>query len=365
MDPSDAMPDNESPRIMKEQTESGYVVIPYSGDQFRDFIKSLLGSPQSITRSIDVPFEIDAQDIRSLNDLIMQRVTQQNHGILAQFVSRTGLSDGSAIEMQSIEQFLSYNEIRPVATRSVTLQWIFLIQFQDKEIPERQTLKVSFYIDSPGLNLNPDGSEENRLYRRLRMSDTGLISFRIEHTARTWGADIEALLSHHLKSFVKSESKLKTFLINNRSRVGPVVAGSIIFSSVIGVILTTIDFTARQVAEAKAVSESNPGSSLGALSQKVNYLASYLSSGIWPHYFMNVIIFLILTFLLAESLSYWASFSAGIRIPSFILLSRYDDRRKKEHAIRMSNKVRSIIGSIVVALFLGVLSNVVFNLLFR
>lgn len=53
-----------------EQTEEGYVVLPFNEDGFRDFIKSLLGSPQTIGKSIYGAFEIEVADIRNLHQLI-------------------------------------------------------------------------------------------------------------------------------------------------------------------------------------------------------------------------------------------------------------------------------------------------------
>src|SRR5215208_6114160 len=93
-----------------EQVEAGYVMLPYDEAQFKDFIKSLLGSPQTVGKTIRGIFEIEMNDIRNLYQLILQRVTQQNDGILAQFKAKIVFSDNSSVEINNIEELLTYNE---------------------------------------------------------------------------------------------------------------------------------------------------------------------------------------------------------------------------------------------------------------
>jgi hypothetical protein len=45
----------------------------------------------------------------------MQRVSQQNDGVLIQFKSKIVYSDNSSVELTSIDELLTYNEIRPGA----------------------------------------------------------------------------------------------------------------------------------------------------------------------------------------------------------------------------------------------------------
>ena len=40
-----------------EMVEEGYAILPFNEGQFRDFIKSLLGSPQSISKSFEGAFQ--------------------------------------------------------------------------------------------------------------------------------------------------------------------------------------------------------------------------------------------------------------------------------------------------------------------
>jgi len=95
--------------------EEGFVVFPYNKEQLRDFITSLLGSPQTIGKAFRGEFEINLDDLRNLHQLIMQRVSQQNDGVLIQFKSKIVYSDNSSVELTSIDELLTYNEIRPGA----------------------------------------------------------------------------------------------------------------------------------------------------------------------------------------------------------------------------------------------------------
>src|ERR1051325_7012211 len=94
--------------------ESGFLRLPLDQDQFKDFIKGLLGRPQTISRQIAGPFDIEFTDIQSLDQLLWQRISQQNGGALVQFNGRLVFNDNSTVELNSLNELTSYNEVRPV-----------------------------------------------------------------------------------------------------------------------------------------------------------------------------------------------------------------------------------------------------------
>jgi hypothetical protein len=88
-----------------------------------------------------------------------------------------------------LEDFLRYIEVRPIASIAAHLSWIFLVRFQDRNVPERQQIDVSVIAEASGQSFRHVTSGEHLLLRpRLK----GVIKYPIAHTARTWGSDNEA-----------------------------------------------------------------------------------------------------------------------------------------------------------------------------
>ena len=138
-----ARPNENRPKQITS-VEEGFVVLPMTGDQFKEFVKSLLGNPQTISKNFAGSFDIEPADVRNLYHLILQRITQQNDGILASFSGKFVFSDDSTVELNSIEELLTYNEVRPITSRALHLTWSFMVRFQDKKTPEKQRIQISF-----------------------------------------------------------------------------------------------------------------------------------------------------------------------------------------------------------------------------
>ena len=204
----------------------GQVILPFDEEHFKSFISGLLGHPQSISRTISGTFAIEIEDLKNLYYLIIQRVAQQNNGILLRFLTIIVFSDNSSVELNSLEALMTYNEVRPVIPRGLHMTWDFLVRFQDKEVAEKQSIDISFLtIDYERrklgrLFLDQANAHFGALYytklSEMPSTGQGFANFRIEHTARTWGADLEALLSNHLNTLITEGSKLRVFLSKHR-----------------------------------------------------------------------------------------------------------------------------------------------------
>ena len=120
------------------------VVLPCGPEEFREFISGLLGKPQTINKGFRGSFEIQKQDIENLHHLIIQRVTQQNEATLIQFTARIIFDDHSSVLLNSLSDFLHYNEVRPISSTDVHLTWSFLVRFLDRDAPEKQDIEISF-----------------------------------------------------------------------------------------------------------------------------------------------------------------------------------------------------------------------------
>lgn len=200
------------------------VLLPCEPDQFRDFISGLLGKPQVIGRLIRGPFNIERNDIENLHHLIDQRVSSQNDATLIQFTGRIVFNDKSSVLLNSFVDFMSYKEVKPLISNSVHLSWTYLIKFRNKSVPEKQQIDVSCIADHSRDTTFDDFEVTTLLFGRQfgRMHGSGNMVLRISHTDRTWGTDIEALLTGHLQTLVRVDSKLRQFVRKYSGSIGTI-----------------------------------------------------------------------------------------------------------------------------------------------
>lgn len=211
-------------------TNSDTLVIHMERAGFADFVKGLLGQPQTIENLYAGAFDIGKDAIENLFHLVDQRVSQQNQAHLIQFSIKIYYSDDSSVLLNSLTDFKSYREIRPQQSTSANLTWTYLIQFPDRQQPERQVIEL----------LIRTGDEFKRndyvlIGKSARRFSQGF-KLTIEHTARTWAADMENLFSHQIRSWIITEPWLKRTIYENSGWVGIISGG--LFGA-----LTAIGFT--------------------------------------------------------------------------------------------------------------------------
>jgi hypothetical protein len=118
------------------------VTLPCGEDEFRDFIRSLLGKPQSITNRFHGAFDLNKQDLEQFHHLLLQRLRQQNKVQLIMFTARIVYDDDSTVQLNDFDSFMTYNEIRPLISTAVHMSWEFLVAFEDRKAPEKQQVDV-------------------------------------------------------------------------------------------------------------------------------------------------------------------------------------------------------------------------------
>ena len=211
------------------------VILPCKPGEFGAFISGLLGKPQTITAAFFGVFEITQNDIENFYHLVKQRIDQQNDATILQFSVRMVFDDDSSVLLDSFDDFVQYNEVRPIASVAAHLSWTLLIRFPSKPAPEKQDIDVS--IVCSGRHFIPIFDNPVMIAHRLNSPSTGYISLRIRHTARTWGADIEALLGNHIRTLLKVRSKWNVFLTTHHEKIGAIAGPLILFAALGGGII--------------------------------------------------------------------------------------------------------------------------------
>lgn len=337
--------------------EQGYVVLPFNQDQFKQFITGLLGSPQSITKQISGSFNFDISDINNLYQLLLQRITQQNNGMLAKFSAVIVFSDNSLVEINSLPELLSYNETRPIVSDDIHLSWDYLIHFPDKPTPERQRIQISILTAYEG--------KSQKLLDDLKVKwkgyGAGVINFRIEYTARTWGTDIEALLTNHIKASLTEPSRIRKFFYDHDTLVGVlsilILWGTLLF----GAFASVRSFSQQQSLLVSRLLGSNVNSP-EEINSTLHQILSLVAEGSWAQHIFIVLIFLFIGGVLGVFLGAWVSrLSVWVGfVPSFLLLSKESVKERKKTLKNVRKNWWLFVSSFFINIALGVTSNYIF-----
>ena len=298
----------------KATRESYEITLPCEPNRFADFISSLLGRPQEIAKTKIKAYRIDKLVIENVYHLVDQRVTQQNSAKLIQFSVTVFFNDGSSVLLNSLEDFLHYNEVRPVISKRVLLHWSFLIQFPDRDAPEKQEIELQF----------GDGDRVETINIGFHTGTTLIphagAAFRIKHTARTWGGDIESLLDNHLDTIALEEGKGRKIVCDNSGWIG-LISGCLCFIVMLVAAYRVNDQSlSEKISHAQMLMASHGPDNLD---RKVNLIIDELSSGYWQKYTFGFGIYVFGSFIFALIF--------GITLGAFA-----DNRRKTQ--VRLTRK---------------------------
>lgn len=332
-------------------TPTGIVTLDCTPDDFRKFITSLLGKPQTITNRFIGGFDLKREDLAQFHFLLVQRLEEQNKASLVQFTARVIYHDGSTVLVNDFPVFETYNETKPLRSVAIHLSWVFLVQFENRKTPEKQEIDVS--IETQGVRTY---YEDDLIHHRMITSPDkqGIISFRINHTARSWASDIEALLSAHVKSLIPEVNKVRMILAQHEDKIGIAVFSLMVLGSVVSVLLVGNTIQASQSKESdKIVAISDVGHKFDALSKLI-------CSGDWSRFTVYGFSFLIIMVILSIAMGIWASSVADTRSPAFLTLTKKSEEFRKTSLEQVQNRLLLFLGSLTSGLLIGVSGNWLF-----
>lgn len=341
-------------------SENDIIEFKMGKKEFTSFIVDLLGKQQTISKIISGSFEIGLSDLCNIFNTINQRIEQQNKANLIQFRTKIIYDDESSVLLGSYDELNSYSEIKKLIPVSVHLEIEYLIQFQDKDKPERQEIEISFisnnfsqgrfivYDDVPFKLINRDG----------------IISLRIKHTARTWAADIESLISHVLSNLLKSESPIKKFIRKHRVKISSIVPLIFLLSIFICIYFTTNNYALIMKNNLSSNLNNIKGENIHIINKKLSYLGDFLASGQWSQYLFYSIIFIIISFITVIFLSFWISSSAHTKEPSLILITKEAEKYKEKLNNTLKKKWISFTFSLIISIGINVFANFLFYTFF-
>lgn len=350
------MPENPDNSLKPTVTYSGEntLLIPCEPKDFGRFISSLLGETQTIHRRVRGPYEVTKADVVNIFALVDQRLKRQNDSSLIEFSATTSYSDGSSIRVGSIGEFDRYGEVKPLISTDLTIQWKILVKFPHSNIPEKQEITVTFITWR-----DEDGDDSGAIENRWNDHYVDMIIVRLEHTDRTWGADIENMLVAHMGLLLKPDEKWRLF-----ARQQAVPISGLTGLTVIGTGIWAIGQAASIIQEKSVsvihASDKAVGSEISALTSKTDALSSLISMGMWEKFSLYSAGFLFATIAASAFITVTIWNFLRKRKRSYVLLTtRSVEQRDKEQKERKSNGY-TLAGYIIGSIILGVAGNYAF-----
>jgi hypothetical protein len=320
----------------------GELTLPFTQDQFIDFVSSLFGKPERTSRFIKGAFEIEVGDIRDLHFRIEDRIIQQNKGVLVQFSSKIFYDDNSSVLLNSFESFSNYTETKNAISTKIEISWQYLIIFPDRKAPEKQEINVYIITD----------------FDRPSFISEGFV-VEIEYTARTWATDIDLMLNEHIKTLMKlpgKRSKISQFLSSKSENVA-VVSGIIFFIlSVLGSFISANNFIAKKIESTDEFLSNNLD-----LDTKINFLVNYIAGGEVVRFYFFLAIFLLLMLVASIFTGIFVHEKANFKsLGGYILLTKTAYKKRDYDIQSERNNLRNFLLSIIFAICINILSNYIF-----
>jgi hypothetical protein len=159
------------------------------------------------------------------------------------------------------------------------------------------------------------------IHRIKRRGSTGVF-LSIRHTDRTWGTDLESLLTGHVNTLMKTPQPTEKFICEHSAQIGVTCCALVFLGAIVGVLWTFSSFVDSYQGKLKALSDAATHQADQLIISKIDFLLEVISSGAWPRLEFAAFGFLAVSFVIAISLGVWVGGKAENRPRSFILLSK-------------------------------------------
>ena len=339
---------------------SGQIVIPCDPAEFASFLADMLAKPQVIHKFFIGSFDIEFGHLLSLYHLINHRVVEQNGGQLVQFSATFSYDDQSSVTINNFRDFEHYNEVKHVETLQVTCSFEYLIQFHGRSHPEKQSIDVTFARKSMPSFLE-DADSPALVLRRLPLNESAIF-LRIKHTARSWGADMEALLSEHIKGLFRKEEGIKKWLGKHSTLIGSLFGGLVFVGGLITIGILTRFFvpqTSDGAALAEKIHDASSAATIG-----IPYILRNMNPHLSWDYLLPVSLFcVVISVVLAVFSTAVIDENLSKPFPTFLTFTKLDSDRKPIVLRRYRNSRLKALGTAITAVLYGCLGNYIFYLL--
>lgn len=331
----------------------GALVLPCSSDQFSAFVASLLGRPQELTGRRSGQYKVDKAEVMQLYHLITQRVAQQHNAKPLQFTARIQFDNGTSTLLNTVADFEAYHEVRSVQSIGLILSWTYVLQFPGAASPEKQEIEFAFVSEVPRLRISEAQSD-------VPDGQRGVVQYRIRHTARTWGADIEALLAHYIDNLIKPESSFRKFL---RTQSGPI--GLCFMVLMLAILIGGAGYVNSSVMDQQGALLAPALGPAVSPAEKLDGIIAFLSAGRDAVRSLYNTTFLILAVIGSVSAGAWVGVQAEKHPPADVILTKRSEEAHAKRQTAYDRSLRKLVISVGGALILAIAANAIYDYLVK
>lgn len=334
-----------------EKSIVGYVQFPLTQEGFSDFVSKLLGEPQRVKGTLEGAFIVDIHGVEKLYATIMQRVKQQNKADLIEFTSTIYFENETNITLTDIDGLTSYRNLEDLKVIRLELTWNFLIKFEDKEAPEKQTIRICFDI----------ASMIKRFKTRYIFMEGGIV-YEINYTARTWGIDIENLIRSAIKNTFIQKNKVREIISKIK------IPLSILLPTIIYIIIFGINSVFVNLYLDRSVQNIIEQVSKIELDNQFLFVAKYMASIPWYQFTTYNDLFLVLMLIVCIIFGVYLDdiLDNVLSDKSFIFLADADKTTIMQQVSKELNKQKAkYFVTLIANVICGVLSNFIFQAILR
>jgi len=180
-----------------------------------DLIQRSFKRPTEVEKVFIRPFVVSKNDIKNIYDLVEQRLENDNDKIISKIFSiDLLLTQENRKTFPTIEEFMSYNETKPIIPTTVSLNWKIVLNFNDPNNQlENEKQEISVLFSKPGFDFSND-EQPILIFKNRSIVGTSAIIISVETTNRIWALDFVNHLEGYIESNIEKPDvpgKLKMF----------------------------------------------------------------------------------------------------------------------------------------------------------
>ena len=350
-------PQNTGSNGMPEETR---LTLPVESNQLGSFLSGLLGQPQTLEQSFYQSFDINHDWLLNLHELINQRIHQQASAELLAFRAIVYLENQMKRTLTTIDAFQTYQELQQQVSYGVQLEWSYLVKFPNSDVPEKQQISFSAYTglrDKSAVRYDKDPFAQ--LINPSLNPSRARISYRIDYTERTWGNDLEALMSDTITSVVRPEFRKRHYSYMQIGLIFLLIACSMFIANEVFNYMEQIWLA--EVRQGLAELKQLAPVTLDTLDAKLLRIGEFTLAGMPVSKASYGIYFL--AFMIAMALAPITMAVTDYSLHSFVVLTKPAEVRREGRIKREKRNVLTLIGGYISAIVCSIIAGFVFNYL--
>jgi hypothetical protein len=176
--------------------------------------------------------------------------------------------------------------------------------------------------------------------------------------ARSWGADIESLLTNQIESVIIQCSKFKEFIRKKSLRIGALTAILFSISSLVGLYISNSLFNQNEIERVTKFIKTNP-----EINGKIDFLLNHVAANGYNSFSLKSALFGVVSIFIAVILGIWVESLADNKTRSYLVLTREAKKQRDILTIKSKKQYYMFWVSILVSIITGIIANYIFNYL--